>query len=421
MAFLLLNIVALDRNIDHFSALRRLQSIRWIALMDGNESNAWSFGNETVENLLAWRKNHLRNEIRTIWRDARLSIRLIPAERVAHSWLEMPWGALMDHCNKCLNCATAFPDEGAKQDAQWAESRPPQDGHVTLHTLLTAQTGRATLGATLGTLGPTGRARSGAHPGNASPRAAGGCAGGTGGTCDAPPPKKMAAPGKKKSAWVAKAPAEGPAKASPTSPHPWPALYVPHHPVAAEPTAPPPGHGAPAGGRDEGQGVAKHAGPAASARPFASSRAGVAARLANAAQDVLRGLQSARPSDLELPLACNLVPEPKSAMNVDREGPAEPEVEPAAAEAADAVPSAMQPSPEAAGAAGDTDEFVGSLEEGHAFEADWSPDNASVSPEEDENPEQQSSSEEDDPRPGEARLSHTAARPSHRARACLMT
>ena len=167
---MLLVILAVDGTIDHGTALRRLQSMREIARMDGNESNAMSFGNETVQNLLAWRNNHLQDEIRTIWRDAHLSIRLIPEERVANSWLEMPWGRLKDRCHQHLNHAIAYADEGAKQDEQWAKSRLPQDGQVTLHTLLSAQPDRATLG----TLGPTGRARSGAHPGNASSRAAGG-------------------------------------------------------------------------------------------------------------------------------------------------------------------------------------------------------------------------------------------------------
>ena len=87
-------------------------------------------------------------------------------------------------------------------------------------------------------------------------------------------------------------------------------------------------------------------------------------------------------------------------------------MEPAAGEAADAGLSATPPSPEAAGAP--EDELTGTLED-MPPDWTWGPD-----PQEGANPEQEENPvEKNDPVPAEARLSHTAARPSHRASACL--
>ena len=357
--------------------------------MDGNDTR---FRNAEIEDLLQFRTGRLRREISRIWRDAGLRIDLIPAERVANNWVEMPWGALMDTCNKELNRPTGHREEGAIQDQRWAAihketqrpSADPQVGSANLGTLLAARAA------------DPGRAKSGKRPGKASSRAAGG--GSAAGKAEETPakarpvPRKVPAPAPPAKALPAEGPpAEAPpAEAGPWSPppakgSPWPASsasYVPRPPDAAKPTAPPPGHAEPARGAAEG--IPAQEGPKDAARAA-----------------------SAPPSA------------PLSAMNVDQGGPKEPDVEPTAKEEADAVLSDTPPSPEAAGAG-----LTGTLEsrdEGAEMDWSWGPTEEPSSPQEDENPEQNNNPEETpEPMEAQARLSLTASLPSHRASACLI-
>ena len=349
MAFLLLNILAQRAGeqllTDHGRALRRVQSIRWIAQMDGTDSH---FQNAEIPDLLNFRGGHLQREIMRIWRDARLQLRLIPVERVVNSWMELPWGMLSDFVHRETDRANGRRDEGAKKDEHWAAThqhtqRPgadPELGSANLGTILAAKSNQADRQVGVGLLlasKATGRGQ-GRHKTRPEPR---------------PEPDHV--------------PPVPPAKAVATV-MPWPASQTDYATVR--------GHAAPARGAAEGSPRAKkmpkHAAPAASAHPSA----------------------------------------PLSATNVDRERPEGPEVEPAAGEAADAGLSATPPSPEAAGAP--EDEFTGTLED-MPPDWTWGPDpQQGANPEPEENP-----VEKNDPVPAEARLSHTAARPSHRASACL--
>ena len=381
MAFLLLCILAQGETeaITHLDALKRLQHIRWIAGMDGNDSR---FQNAELQDLLGFRTGHLREQISRIWREAGLRIDLIPAKRVANNWVEMPWGALMDDCTKQLDMPTGTKNEGALQDQIWAAAyrdtqRPsadPQVGSANLGTLLAARAARAGV-------------QSGKGPGKASSRAAGG--GSAAGKAEAVPAKAMPvrrnvpAPAPPAPAMGPKAP---PAAADPFTPPPhkaapWPATkasYVPQLPDAEVRLRAELARGAAEG--IPAQAVPKDAAHAASAPPSASL----------------------------------------SAMNVDQGGAKEPDVEPTAKEEADAVLSDTPPSPEAASAG-----FTGTLEawdDGVEMDWTWGPAEGPGSPYEDDNPEQNHNPEETPELgiPAQARLSLTASLPSHRASACVI-